>query len=110
MAAADAVEAGECDVTTLEALVWDMLVATPGLAPEYAAVANVADVTRPARLTEPAFLAVAARVGATRLIDNIHLDPVADSGDTPRFIADRGVRTYPSDAEEARPMSTPCCS
>lgn len=92
MRAADAVEAGATDGATLSQLVWDEMAAAPGVEPEYAALAAVEDITPLDHIDRPAFLAVAARVGPARLIDNIHLDPAGDG-----FVADRGVElTAPS--------------
>lgn len=87
MAAADAVEAGERHGSALEALVRGALMAKPGIHVDYVELASADRVERLVELDRPAFLAVAARVGAVRLIDNIHLDPV-DGG----FVADRGTR------------------
>ena len=60
------------------------LEAAEGLAAEYVALADAATATRIPTLDRPAFLAVAVRVGAVRLIDNVFLAP-----DGP---ADRGLR------------------
>lgn len=86
MTAADAAEAGERDGSRLAALVTGSLEAE-GVAADYVALASQADVRPLDAVTEPAFLAVAARVGAARLIDNIHIDLVDG-----RLVADRGVR------------------
>jgi hypothetical protein len=47
-------------------------------------------VERLAELDRPAFLAVAARVGAVRLIDNVHFDLSGGDADA-GFVADRGI-------------------
>jgi pantoate--beta-alanine ligase len=92
MRAADAVEAGEIGGAALSGVVWDEMAAAPGVEPEYAALAAVEDVAPLDHLDRPAFLAVAARVGPARLIDNIHVDVAGDG-----FVADRGVElTAPS--------------
>ena len=86
MAAADAVEKGERHGRALEALVRAELIGKPGVHVEYVELASADRVDRLAELDRAAFLAVAARVGSVRLIDNIHLDPVGDG-----FVADRGI-------------------
>ncbi|MBA2337421.1 MAG: pantoate--beta-alanine ligase [Acidimicrobiia bacterium] len=91
MAAADAAEAGERHGPALEALVRAALMAKPGVHVDYVELASADRVERLVELDRPAFLAVAARVGAVRLIDNIHLDPVGNTADG-KFVADRGVR------------------
>lgn len=86
-AAADAADGGERDAERLVGLVTAELAASPLLVPEYVALASQDTVEPIATLDRPAFLALAAWAGPTRLIDNIHLDPVAGG-----FAADRGVR------------------
>lgn len=87
MAAADAAGAGERDARVLADLALDPMEAHPGVVPQYAELASQEDATLLSSLDRPAFLAVAAVVGSTRLIDNVHFDPSED-----RFIADRGIR------------------
>jgi pantoate--beta-alanine ligase len=53
-----------------------------GVEPEYLALVGRDTLEPVARLDEPALLAVAARFGATRLIDNIVLDPAVQSKPT----------------------------
>lgn len=53
-----------------------------GVEPEYLALVDPATLEPVARLDEPALLAVAARVGAVRLIDNTVLSPAAQSTPT----------------------------
>ena len=94
LAAAAAAEAGERSGAVLEGLVAAEL-ATAGLAAEYVALADAATATRIPALDRVAFLAVAARVGAVRLIDNVFLDPAgaADRGDRldrPSFLYAKG--------------------
>jgi pantoate--beta-alanine ligase len=74
LAAADAAEAGERAGAVLEGLVQDELDRIPMVRGEYVELADAEDAGRLAVLDRPAFLAVAARVGATRLIDNIWFD------------------------------------
>ncbi len=88
MAAADAAEAGERSAATLEALVWDRLAQEALVEPDYATLSDAVRVIDLPRLDREAFLAVAARVGATRLIDNVHFEVTEDGTVT----ADRGVR------------------
>jgi pantoate--beta-alanine ligase len=84
MAACDAAEAGETAAGVLEGLVADEIASEALLDDEYVELADAADAGRLSALDRPAFLAVAARAGATRLIDNVWLYP-----DGP---ADRGTR------------------
>ncbi len=86
MRAADAADSCERSAAVLERLVRSELDGA-GIAPDYVELVSVADLSRLDELDRPAFLAVAARVGATRLIDNIHFD--RDGGG---FTVDRGVR------------------
>ena len=86
MAAADAAEAGEREGRTLERIAWRELELTTGVTPDYVALATTSDVDPLERLTVDAFLAVAARVGGIRLIDNVHFDVAGDT-----VVADRGI-------------------
>ena len=86
LAAADAVDAGERDGAVLEALVADKIGSADGARLEYASLADAATVQPLAELTVDAFLAVAARVGETRLIDNVAFSVGDDS-----VTVDRGV-------------------
>jgi len=96
-AAADAAEAGERNGATLEAIVADEVGAESGAALEYAALADAATVQPLTELTTDAFLAAAARVGETRLIDNVAFSVGADS-----ITVDRGERLPgPSVLEES---------
>ena len=70
MAAADAIEAGTASGPALEAVA----AGESGLDLDYAELRSQDEVARLGVLDRPAFLAVAARVGGTRLIDNIHVD------------------------------------
>ena len=86
-AAAEAVDRGEGSATVLETLARSPIVAEPGAAFEYATLAAQEDAAPLRGLDAPAFLAVAARVGATRLIDNVHIDSAGD-----RWVTDLGTR------------------
>jgi pantoate--beta-alanine ligase len=92
MAAAGAVAGAERDSRALEAFALGAMASAGGVDAEYAELASQHDVSRLSALDRPAFLAVAARVGSTRLIDNVHFD-----WETTGVIADRGIRlTAPS--------------
>ena len=62
--------AEEGDVASAEREMWAMLDAQDGVVPDYAAVVDPDDMGPP-RADGPILLAVAARVGTTRLIDNV---------------------------------------
>jgi len=83
-AAAAAVEAGERNGPRLESIVRDVLQSSH---PDYVELASQDRVERLGELDRPSFLAVAARVGKVRLIDNIAFDLVAGE-----VVADRGLR------------------
>jgi len=85
--AADLVEAGERDVAAIGALVLAEIDAQSQLDVEYVTMAGQ-DLVQPlGSLDRPAFLALAAWAGKTRLIDNVHFDATDDV-----FVADRGIR------------------
>lgn len=87
-AAADAAESGELDAQRLEGLVRSRLGNTET---DYVQLAD-AGTCQPVEVAAPGtFLAVAAHVGAARLIDNVAFDAVAGAGDG-RLRADRGTR------------------
>ncbi len=73
-AAAAAAAEGERDATALETMV-SLEVSERGADLGYATLADAATAERIPTLDRPAFLAVAARVGAVRLIDNVFLEP-----------------------------------
>jgi pantoate--beta-alanine ligase len=83
-AAADLAERGQTSAAVLEDAV--RTIAEP-MELEYVELASQDSAERLAELDRPAFLALAARVGSIRLIDNVALDLVA--GDV---LADRGIR------------------
>jgi len=64
---------GETSVDALEAAGRSILAAEPDVKPDYLAVVDEATFKRPAVATEHSSAIVAARVGTTRLIDNISL-------------------------------------
>lgn len=82
--AAEAAEAGERRADKLEDLVRAVL---RRATPEYVELASQERVERLVEIDRPAFLAVAARIGKVRLIDNVAFDIVAGE-----VVADRGVR------------------
>ncbi|MCH8990316.1 MAG: pantoate--beta-alanine ligase [Acidobacteria bacterium] len=75
-AAASAVEEGETEGATLEEIARARVEAEPGAHLEYVTLASQADASALPTLEVPAFLAVAARVGTTRLMDTVHIDRV----------------------------------
>jgi len=72
-AAAAAAGEGERDGTALETIV-SLEVSERGADLDYATLADAATAERITTLDRPAFLAVAARVGSVRLIDNVFLE------------------------------------
>jgi pantoate--beta-alanine ligase len=72
-AGADAAVAGERDPERVRAVVRDQLAGEPLVAPEYVEVRDAAEISEMERLDGDVLLAVAARVGGTRLIDNVRL-------------------------------------
>lgn len=86
MRAADLVESGERAAATAADVVLDEIAAA-GLRVEYVTMASQDLVQTLDVLDRPAFLALAAWAGKTRLIDNVHFD-MTDEG----VIADRGLR------------------
>ena len=103
MRAADAAEAGESDGQALEWIVMSIIenenadgpADVPFIDLEYVELVGAGSVERLPVLDRPAFLAAAARIGQTRLIDNVHFDAVLsdlapESGGP--FVADRGIR------------------
>ena len=90
MAAADAFEAGVRDADTLEGIVRERVT---GGEIDYVTLADANTAARILEMDRDAFLAVAARVGSTRLIDNLPL--MVEPGGA--MSVDRGIRlTGPS--------------
>lgn len=72
-AAADAWDDGERDAVALEGLVHDAVTAA-GASVDYVRLVDASTLDRPAGPASEAFLAVAARVGGVRLIDNLYIE------------------------------------
>jgi pantoate--beta-alanine ligase len=77
-AAAQAIEAGERNAATV-ADVAGARMATFHVTPEYFAIVSPADLAPVATIDAPVLVAVAARVGPVRLIDNAIIDPMSKS-------------------------------
>jgi pantoate--beta-alanine ligase len=84
-AACAAFEAGERSTSVLCGIVLDHLGADAAADVEYVSVARASDAQLVDDVDVISFLALAARIGDVRLIDNVFLDPNTES-------ADRGVR------------------
>lgn len=84
-AASDAFEAGERSVAVLTHEAATRLGTHSGVETEYVEAATARDVAGVETIEAEVFLAVAARIGNVRLIDNVHLNPGTG-------LADRGVR------------------
>jgi pantoate--beta-alanine ligase len=84
--AADAIVAGDRDAGRIAALVEEVIGTEPRVALEYAEVRDAHDLSRMTTIDGSVLIAIAARVGETRLIDNVVVR-VDDAGVT----ADLGV-------------------
>jgi pantoate--beta-alanine ligase len=73
-AAAAAVTAGERSARGIERIASAAVEEEAGIDLDYATLADQDTAAPIATLDRPAFIAVAARVGSTRLIDNVHID------------------------------------
>lgn len=82
-AARSAVAAGEVDPAALSRRMAEVVAEEPSVQLDYAAAVDAGDLTVPARLTDPARLLIAARVGPVRLIDNCAAAPPAGVGVRP---------------------------
>jgi len=71
--AAQAFTGGETDPARLERLTTDRLAGAPGVEIDYVAVVDETTLSRPARAVPGSVLAVAVKLGSTRLIDNVVL-------------------------------------
>jgi pantoate--beta-alanine ligase len=70
-AAARAFTAGETEPAELQRLTSDRLASAPGLTIDYVAVVDETTLSRPERAVPGSVLAVAVKLGSTRLIDNV---------------------------------------
>lgn len=86
-AVAEAIIAGERSATELERIAAAPVNNEPGIDLDYATLADQDTASALLDLDRPAFLAVAARVGRTRLLDNVHIDRI-DGG----WVPDVGIR------------------
>ncbi|MEA3501801.1 MAG: pantoate--beta-alanine ligase [Actinomycetota bacterium] len=86
-AVADAVLAGERSGAELERIAAAPVNEEPGIDLDYATLSDQDTAASMTDLDRPAFLAIAARVGRTRLLDNVHIDPTDDG-----WIPDVGIR------------------
>lgn len=86
-AVAEAVEKGERSGDILERIAAASVIAEPGIDLDYATLADQETAAPLTDLDRPAFLAVAARVGRTRLLDNVHIDRDGNG-----WAPDRGIR------------------
>jgi pantoate--beta-alanine ligase len=86
-AVADAVLVGERSGERLERIAAAAVNDEPGIDLDYATLVDQDTASSLTHLDRPAFLAVAARVGRTRLLDNVHIDRI-DGG----WIPDVGIR------------------
>ena len=75
LAGREAVASGETDPAVVARAVTEVLDAEPRLEVEYAACVDPWTLHPPARVTGPVLLAVAARLGPARLIDNVLASP-----------------------------------
>ena len=86
-AVADAILAGERSGRELERIAAEPVNEEPGIDLDYAAFVDQDSAASLTDLDRPAFLAVAARVGKTRLLDNVHIDRIGGG-----WVPDVGIR------------------
>ena len=91
--AVELIQAGERDPDRVTVSVRDAVAAEPRLVLEYAELRDAHDLGPAAALDGSLLLAVAAHIGGTRLIDNVHLRVDGDD-----VVADLGVRRDVNDA------------
>jgi pantoate--beta-alanine ligase len=123
-AAAKAVKDGERSADVLMAAARTAMSAL-GVEPEYIALVQPDTLDPVAQLEQPALLAIAARIGATRLIDNVTLDPSQPANPQPPdpagtqhsrpsiedFNSQRPYPSVPTNTQQANPREAPAtCS
>lgn len=99
-AAAGAVAAGERDTRALGDLVRGLVASEPGVALEYVETRSAHDVTPIGTIDGEVLVALAAKVGETRLIDNVTLTVRG-----PEVHADLGIPTEPSTERRSAEVS-----
>lgn len=87
VAVANAIRAGERSGEQLERIAAAPIIQEAGIDLDYATLADQDTAVPLANLDRPAFLAVAARVGMTRLLDNVHIDRI-----DAEWVPDVGIR------------------
>lgn len=85
--AVELLESGECDAAILIARMKDCLRGEPHVAIEYLAIVDRETLESLASVDRPAVALIAARVGTTRLIDNVLLEPGGCSSQSVQFPA-----------------------
>ena len=88
-AARAAFEAGERGGAALKAIIGRRIAETPGAAVEYVEIVDAESFEPAAVVRRPALAALAVRLGATRLIDNIELTPEPQAEGAPPPPEDR---------------------
>jgi pantoate--beta-alanine ligase len=66
---------GDRSAASVRETILSVLSAAPALVPDYVVVARAADLAEADEIRGPTVLAIAARLGGTRLIDNVLVDP-----------------------------------
>jgi pantoate--beta-alanine ligase len=89
--AVDAIEGGERDPVRVARIVREVVATEPRVDLEYVEVRDAGDLARKATLDGSMLIALAARVGTTRLIDNVFVQVDAD-----RVDADLGIGAAPA--------------
>ena len=73
--------AGERDSLRLQAAMRRVLEAEPQAAVDYAEIVDADSFEQVNRIARPCYILLAAFIGKTRLIDNLYVEPVGDSGE-----------------------------
>jgi pantoate--beta-alanine ligase len=77
----EAVETGEADPQVVRQLMIDTIATAPAVTLDYAECVRIGDLLEPERIDSPVLLAIAAHLGATRLIDNELACPPGPTGE-----------------------------